>query len=83
MLRRRRRETTVRDHADVDVFVVEGTEVAVFSDVVARLRDAYPDVPVTRLESILLREWEAYAAGRPLVVPVAVEDGVREILDGR
>jgi hypothetical protein len=65
------------------VFAIEGVEVTAFSAVVERLRIDYPDVAVTRIESILVREWEAFTAGRPLVVPVAVEGGVREILDQR
>jgi len=62
---------------------IEGVEVVPFSAVVARLRSDYPGVAVTRIESILLREWEAFTAGRPMVVPAAVEEGVREILDQR
>lgn len=63
------------------VFAIDGVEVAAFDAVVERLRADYPNVARTRIETILLREWEAFTAGRPLVVPVAVEDGVREILD--
>lgn len=58
-----------------------GLQVVPFDAVVHRLRLAYPGVAPARIESILLREWEAFTAGRPLVVPVAVEVGVREILD--
>jgi hypothetical protein len=65
------------------VFAIEGIDVVAFSAVVARLRLDYPGVAEARIETIVLREWEAYTAGRPLVVPVAVEEGVREILDQR
>jgi hypothetical protein len=65
------------------VLAIDDVEVSVFSAVVARLSADYPAVTTTRIESILLREWEAFSAGRPLVVPVAVEAGVREILDER
>lgn len=67
--------------ADGAVLEIEGVEVTSFSAVVKRLCVAYPAVPSTRVETILLREWEAFTAGRPLVVPTAVEEGVREILD--
>ena len=62
---------------------IDGVEVMPFSDVVAQLRRDYPEVAAGRIESIVLREWEAFTAGRPLVVPTAVEGGVREILDQR
>ena len=64
------------------VFQVDDVEVAAFSAVVERLRVRYPQVAVPRIETVLLREWEAFSAGRPLVVPTAVEAGVHEILGG-
>jgi hypothetical protein len=67
---------------DPSVLSVDGVEVDAFSAVVERLRADYPGQSATRIEGILLREWDAFAAGRPLVVPIAVEAGVREILDG-
>lgn len=60
---------------------VDGIEVASFRAVVARLRADYPLEDPTHVEAIVLREWEAFSAGRPLVVPTAVEEGAREILD--
>lgn len=65
------------------VISIDGVEVVAFSRVIARLRIEYPHVPAVRLETIVLREWEAFAAGRPLVLPLAVEEGVREVLDQR
>ncbi len=47
----------------------------------SRLRAAYPLEDPVHVEAIVLREWEAFSAGRPLVVPTAVEEGAREILD--
>ncbi|MGP3535958.1 three-helix bundle dimerization domain-containing protein [Microbacterium sp. RD1] len=67
--------------SDASITVIEGIEVAAFTTVVERLRAEYPALPTTRIEAVLMREWEAYTAGRPLVVPVAVEAGVRELLD--
>jgi hypothetical protein len=66
-----------------DSLVIEGVEVVPLSAVVARLRSDYPGVSTGRIESVILREWEAFTAGRPIVVPVALEEGVREILDQR
>ena len=63
--------------------VIEGVEVVPFATVVSRLCVDYPSVSVTRIETIIMREWEAFTAGRPLVVPAALEDGVREMLDQR
>ncbi|MCJ1706273.1 hypothetical protein [Microbacterium sp. VKM Ac-2923] len=60
---------------------VDGVPVASFREVVARLRVDYPREDPSHVEGIVLREWEAFSAGRPLVVPTAVEGGAREILD--
>lgn len=63
------------------VLSVDGVPVASFREVVARLRADYPGEDPAHVEGIVLREWEAFSAGRPLVVPAAVEEGAREILD--
>ncbi|MCI9858402.1 hypothetical protein MIBA_09270 [Microbacterium proteolyticum] len=55
--------------------------VASFHDVVTRLRAQYPGEDPAHIEGVVLREWDAFSAGRPLVVPTAVEEGAREILD--
>lgn len=65
------------------VISIDGVEAVALSSVIARLQLEYPHVAAVRLEAIVLREWEAFSAGRPLIVPLAVEDGVREILDQR
>ncbi|WP_295841904.1 hypothetical protein [uncultured Microbacterium sp.] len=62
------------------VHQVDGIEVASFRAVIARLRTDYPLEDPSRIEAVVLREWEAFSAGRPLVVPTAVEEGAREIL---
>jgi hypothetical protein len=67
--------------AEPALTVVDGIEVASFHGVVARLCADYPDRDVSHVEAVVLREWEAFTAGRPLVVPTAVEIGAREILD--
>lgn len=69
--------------SDAVVMAIDSIDVIPFSSVVTRLAAEYPRVPTARIEGILLREWEAFSAGRPLVVPLAVEAGVREILDQR
>ncbi|KQR21545.1 three-helix bundle dimerization domain-containing protein [Microbacterium sp. Leaf151] len=63
------------------VAVVDGVPVASFHDVVTRLRAQYPGEDPAHIEGVVLREWDAFSAGRPLVVPTAVEEGAREILD--
>jgi hypothetical protein len=80
----RRADAATPSFSDDDGHVViEGVEVVPFATVVSRLCVDYPSVSVTRIETILMREWEAFTAGRPLVVPAALEDGVREMLDER
>lgn len=63
------------------VQIVDGVAVASLDSVVSRLLGDYPAEDPARIEMIVLREWEAFSAGRPLVIPVAVEEGAREILD--
>lgn len=72
---------TSSDRALDAVHVIDGIEVASFQEVVTRLCTAYPLEDPVHVEAIVLREWEAFSAGRPLVVPTAVEEGAREILD--
>jgi hypothetical protein len=67
--------------AEAALLSIEGVDVIPFTDVVRRLRADYPAIAATRIEAVLLREWEAFTAGRPLVVPAAVEAGAREILE--
>ncbi len=61
--------------------LIDGVEVASFREVVQRLRADFPQEDPLHVEAVVLREWEAFSAGRPLVVPTAVEEGAREILD--
>lgn len=63
------------------VHEIDGVEVASFRAVVARLRAEYPLEDPIHVEAVVLREWEAFSAGRPLVVPTPVEEGAREILE--
>lgn len=65
------------------VQTVDGVAVASLQSVVSRLRLDYPGEDPVHIETVVLREWEAFSAGRPLVIPTAVEDGAREILDQR
>src|SRR3546814_11252830 len=62
---------------DGAVLEIEGVEVASFTAVVGRLCVDYPDVASNRIETILLREWDAFMAGRPPVRLPAVQAGVR------
>jgi hypothetical protein len=65
------------------VHAVDGVPVASLRSVVSRLRRDYPGEDPAHVETVVLREWEAFSAGRPLVIPTAVEEGAREILDQR
>ena len=65
------------DRVDVD-----GVESTSFVGAVARLAAAHPTVTVAEIERVVLREWEAFSAGRPLVIPLGVEDGADEMLRG-
>ncbi|MFS0713086.1 hypothetical protein ABC195_04325 [Microbacterium sp. 2P01SA-2] len=61
-------------------FAIEGQVVTSFSGVVSRLAAAYPSLAVVDVERVVLREWDAFSAGRPVVVPVGVEEGAAEML---
>lgn len=63
------------------VQAVDGIPVASLRSVVSRLCLDYPGEDPVRIETVVLREWEAFSAGRPLVIPTAVEEGAREVLD--
>lgn len=80
-------ENTIEAHARVTavdtVQTVDGVSVASLQSVVSRLRLDYPGEDPVHIETVVLREWEAFSAGRPLVIPTVVEEGAREILDQR
>ncbi|MCR2784839.1 MULTISPECIES: hypothetical protein [unclassified Microbacterium] len=61
---------------------VDGVPVVSFADAVSRLCADFPQLSPARIEALLIREWEAFCAGRPLVIPTAVEEGAREMLSG-
>ncbi|WP_424448580.1 hypothetical protein [Microbacterium arborescens] len=61
-------------------FAIEGQVVTSFSGVVSRLAAANPSIAVTEVERVVLREWDAFSAGRPVVVPIGVEEGAAEML---
>lgn len=61
---------------------VETTGYIVYSDLIDRLRTAYPHVPRWRLEQIATAENDAITGGLLHLVPAEVEDGVIEMLDG-
>lgn len=61
-------------------FTVGDTEYILYADLIERLCVAYPEVPRWRLEQIANAENDAITGGLLQVVPVAVEDGVIEML---
>lgn len=68
--------------ADGAALSVDGVSAVTFAAAAARLGAEFPHVGSARIEALLIREWEAFSAGRPLVIPAAVEDGAREMLGG-
>ena len=63
-----------------DRFTVDGQSVTTFAGVVSRLAAVHPETTVTEIERVVLREWEAFSASRPIIVPVGVEEGAAEML---
>lgn len=61
-------------------FAIEGQVVTSFSGVVSRLAAAHPSLAVIDIERVVLREWDAFSASRPVVVPIGVEEGAAEML---
>ena len=62
-------------HVEIDGIALVG-----FADLVARVAAAYPAVERGLVESIALREYEAFTGGIPLAVPAALEEGLHEVL---
>jgi len=65
---------TMADH------VIDGWVVVSYAQVVDRLASRYPERPRHEIEAIIDREADAFTGGRPLVVPLGVEDGAAEVL---
>ncbi|ALX66158.1 hypothetical protein [Microbacterium sp. XT11] len=59
---------------------LEETGYVLYDDLVARLRDRFPGIPMARLEQIVLSENDAITGGRLHVVPAEVEAGADEML---
>ncbi len=66
--------------ADGALLQVDGVVVVSFAAAASRLAAEFPGITSARIEALLVREWDAFCAGRPLVIPTAVEDGAREML---
>lgn len=61
-------------------FPLHESEYVMFSDMIDRLRDRFPDVDRWRLEQIVNAEHEAITGGVLHIVPAEVEAGAIEIL---
>lgn len=59
---------------------IDGWAVVSYAQVVQRLHDRYPGRTRPEIEAIVDREADAFTGGRPLVVPLGVEDGAAEVL---
>jgi hypothetical protein len=68
------------DSARAAGHTIDGWAVVSYAQVVQRLRDRYPGRSLVEIEAIVDRECDAFTGGRPLVVPLGVEDGAAEVL---
>jgi hypothetical protein len=64
------------------VMRIDGVDAVSARSALSRLRDEFPGVSESRIRAAIVAEWEAFTGGVPLVVPVEVMSGVREILEG-
>ncbi|KJL34853.1 hypothetical protein RR49_02959 [Microbacterium ginsengisoli] len=64
-------------------FVVDGYELTSYAGSVDRLLDRHPARSRTEIEAVLAREHDAFTGGRPVAIPVAVENGADEVLSLR
>ena len=62
--------------------IVDGWVVVSHAQVVRRLAERFPERELHEIECVVDREAEAFTGGRPLVVPLGVEEGAAEVLGG-
>ncbi len=67
------------DAADRDT--VFDRDVVDYDAVVARLSSLNPDVPVSRIQTLVRHEDDALAAGAPRAVAAGTFEGVQELID--
>jgi hypothetical protein len=60
--------------------IIDGWVVVSHAQVVQRLTERFPEHAPAVVEAIVDRETEAFTGGRPLVVPIGVEEGAAEVL---
>jgi hypothetical protein len=63
-----------------DRHVVDGWSLTSYAGVIRRLAERFPDLRVSDIEAVVVREHDAFTGGRPVAVPVDVEVGAEEIL---
>lgn len=64
----------------VERFTLEEAGYILYSDMLGRLREQFPDVSTWRLEQIVTSENDAITGGLLRIVPAEVESGAREML---
>lgn len=62
-------------------FTLDEAGYILYSDMLERLRERFPSVPVWRLEQIATAEHDAITGGLLRIVPLEVEAGVVEMLE--
>lgn len=60
--------------------IVDGWLLTSYAGVVQRLAVRFPDLRVSDIEAVVIREHDAFTGGRPVAVPIDVETGAEEIL---
>ncbi len=63
-----------------DVATVADNEVVALDAVIAKLAAEHPDLPISRIEAMILDEHDAQTGGAPVAVPCEVVDGVEELI---
>ncbi len=65
----------------VERFTLEDAGYIMYSEMLDRLRERFPEVPTWRLEQIVAAENDAITGGLLRIVPAEVESGAIEMLE--
>jgi hypothetical protein len=65
-----------------DTHIVDGWLLTSYTGVVRRLAERFPHLRTVDIEAVVAREHEAFTGGRPVAIPIDVETGAEEILEG-
>lgn len=62
-------------------FTLEDAGYILYSDMLTRLHERFPDIPMWRLEQVVTAENDAITGGVLQIVPVEIETGANEMLE--